>query len=92
MNETAQTTDLRKSVTHRFEQRRFSTVQLLIALALPFVCFPFVEEVKGGARVKILEGPPQCKSLRGFFNRLRDNAANVDYVKAGSVASIIARS
>jgi voltage-gated potassium channel len=28
--------------------RRFTTVQLLVALALLFFCFPFVEEVKGG--------------------------------------------
>src|SRR5438132_13519573 len=28
--------------------RRFSTVQLLIALALLFTCAPFVEEIKGG--------------------------------------------
>jgi hypothetical protein len=48
MNETAQTTDLRKSATYRSGQRRFSTVQLLIALGLLFLSFPFVEEVKGG--------------------------------------------
>jgi hypothetical protein len=48
MNETAQTTGLRKSATYRSGQRRFSTVQLLIALALLFLSFPFVEEVKGG--------------------------------------------
>src|SRR5438552_10735958 len=28
--------------------RRFSTVQLLIALALLFTCVPFVEEIRGG--------------------------------------------
>jgi hypothetical protein len=32
----------------RLGMRRFSTVELLIALALLFVSFPFVEEVKGG--------------------------------------------
>jgi len=48
MNETAQTTDLRKSATYRSGQRRFSTVQLLIALGLLFLSFPFAEEVKGG--------------------------------------------
>src|SRR5437773_7709418 len=48
MNETAQTTDLRKSATHRFGRRRFSAAQLLIALALLFFSFPFVEELKGG--------------------------------------------
>ena len=44
----AQTTDLRKSATHRSGRRRFSTVQLLVVLALLFLSFPFVEEVKGG--------------------------------------------
>jgi len=32
----------------RVRFRRFSTVQLLIALALLFTCAPFVEEIKGG--------------------------------------------
>jgi hypothetical protein len=44
----AQTTDVRKSATDRMGRRRFSTVQLLIVLALLFLSFPFVEEVKGG--------------------------------------------
>jgi voltage-gated potassium channel len=35
-------------VPRRLGMRRFSTVELLIALALLFVSFPFVEEVKGG--------------------------------------------
>jgi hypothetical protein len=35
-------------VPRRLEMRRFSTVELLIALALLFVSFPFVEELKGG--------------------------------------------
>ena len=35
-------------VSRRFGMRRFSTVELLIALALLFVSFPFVEELKGG--------------------------------------------
>ena len=48
MNETAQTTDLRKSAAYQSGRRRFSTVQLLIVLALLFLSFPFVEEVKGG--------------------------------------------
>ena len=48
MNETAQTTDPRKSATHRSGRRRFSTVQLLIALALFFIWAPFVEEIEGG--------------------------------------------
>ena len=37
-----------KPVLRRLRFRRFSTVQLLIALALLFTCAPFVEEVKGG--------------------------------------------
>jgi hypothetical protein len=37
-----------KPVMRRLRFRRFSTVQLLIALALLFFSFPFVEEVKGG--------------------------------------------
>jgi hypothetical protein len=36
------------SVSRRLGLRRFSTVQLLIVLALLFFFFPFVEEVKGG--------------------------------------------
>ncbi len=35
-------------VSRRLGLRRFSTVQLLIVLALLFFFFPFVEEVKGG--------------------------------------------
>ena len=35
-------------VPRRLGMRRFSTVELLIALALLFVSFPFVEEIKGG--------------------------------------------
>jgi hypothetical protein len=37
-----------KPVLPRLRFRRFSTVQLLIALALFFTCAPFVEEIKGG--------------------------------------------
>jgi len=37
-----------KPVLPRLRFRRFSTVQLLIALALLFTCVPFVEEIKGG--------------------------------------------
>ena len=36
--------------------------------------------------------PPQCEKPSWFFYWLRDYAANVGYVKAGSVASIIAGS
>jgi hypothetical protein len=35
-------------VPRRFGMRRFSTVELLIALALLFLSFPFVEELKAG--------------------------------------------
>src|SRR5947207_15774557 len=37
-----------EKVANRLRFRRFSTVQLLIALALFFICAPFVEEIKGG--------------------------------------------
>ena len=37
-----------KPVLRRLRFRRFSTVQLLIALALLFTCAPLVEEIKGG--------------------------------------------
>jgi len=37
-----------KPVLRGLRFRRFSTVQLLIALALLFTCAPFVEEIKGG--------------------------------------------
>ena len=47
-NETARAIELRKSASHRLGRRRFSTVQLLIALGLLFFSFPLVEEVKGG--------------------------------------------
>src|SRR5437773_7604252 len=49
MNETASRTGSMKLVLRqRVRFRRFSTVQLLIALALLFTCAPFVEEIKGG--------------------------------------------
>jgi len=47
MNETPQAKESVKSV-RKLGMRRFSTVELLIALALLFFLFPFVEEVKGG--------------------------------------------
>lgn len=37
-----------KPLPRRLVIRRFSSVQLLIALALLFTCAPFVEEIKGG--------------------------------------------
>src|SRR5436189_6314947 len=48
MNETAQSRQPMKPVLRRLRFRRFSTVQLLIALALLFTGAPFVEEIKGG--------------------------------------------
>lgn len=37
-----------EKVANRLRFRRFSTAQLLIVLALFFICAPFVEEIKGG--------------------------------------------
>src|SRR5438552_12240063 len=37
-----------KAMRRRLRFRRFSTVELLITLALLFICVPFVEEIKGG--------------------------------------------
>src|SRR5438128_9625054 len=48
MNQTPSRTRGMKPVLPRLRFRRFSTVQLLIALALLFTCAPFVEEIKGG--------------------------------------------
>jgi hypothetical protein len=48
MNETAHGKKLPKPLQRRGRFRRFSTVELLIALGLLFLSFPFVEEVKGG--------------------------------------------
>jgi ion channel len=48
MNQTPSRTRGVKPVLRRLRFRRFSTVQLLIALALFFICAPFVEEIKGG--------------------------------------------
>jgi hypothetical protein len=48
MNETALGKELPKPLQRRLRFRRFSTVQLLIALALFFIFAPFVEEIKGG--------------------------------------------
>jgi Ion channel len=47
-NKVARAIGSRKPASHRFGRRRFSTVELLIALALLFFSFPFVEEIKGG--------------------------------------------
>ncbi|MBO0695070.1 MAG: two pore domain potassium channel family protein [Verrucomicrobia bacterium] len=48
MNEIAQGKEVLKPLQRRMRFRRFSTVQLLIALALLFFSFPFVEELEGG--------------------------------------------
>src|SRR5882724_10222987 len=48
MNENAQGTESLEMVRRPLKFRRFSAVGLLIALALLFFFFPFVEEVKGG--------------------------------------------
>src|SRR5947199_7166919 len=48
MNETAHGKELPKPLQRRRRFRRFTTVQLLVALGLLFFAFPFVEEVKGG--------------------------------------------
>src|SRR5438034_2983950 len=48
MNETGTSKDSMKPMLRRLKFRRFSTVQLLIALALFFMWAPFVEEIEGG--------------------------------------------
>jgi hypothetical protein len=48
MNEIAQSKEPLKPPPRRLRFRRFSTVQLLIALGLFFIFAPFVEEIKGG--------------------------------------------
>src|SRR6266513_2776899 len=48
MNETTQGKESLKPMLPRLKFRRFSTVELLVALALLFFFFPFVEEVQGG--------------------------------------------
>src|ERR1700748_3566862 len=48
MNEISQAKESLKPVPRRITFHRFSTIELLIALALLFFFFPFVEEVKGG--------------------------------------------
>ena len=47
-NKTARAKESLKKAADRLRFRRFSTVQLLIALGLFFGCAPFVEEIKGG--------------------------------------------
>jgi voltage-gated potassium channel len=48
MNETAQSRHSIKPMLGRLRFRRFSTVQLLIALAVLLICAPFVEALEGG--------------------------------------------
>src|SRR5213596_1545401 len=48
MNETANSKQPMNAPSRRPRFRRFSTVQLLIALGLLFTCAPFVEEIEGG--------------------------------------------
>src|SRR6266702_6412410 len=48
MNENAQAKESLEMVRRPLKSRRFSAVELLIALALLFFFFPFVEEIKGG--------------------------------------------
>ena len=48
MNETAKPRDVSKLMIQRLKLRRFSTVQLLIALAVLLIFAPFVEEFRGG--------------------------------------------
>jgi hypothetical protein len=47
-NKTPQARESLKLAPRRLKFHRFSTVELLVALALLFFFFPFVEEVKGG--------------------------------------------
>ena len=48
MNETAQSRHSIKPMLERLRFRRFSTVQLLVALAVLLISAPFVEELEGG--------------------------------------------
>ena len=48
MNEMARGAEAGKSARRRFRSHRFSAVQLLISLALLFICLPFIDEIKGG--------------------------------------------
>ena len=48
MSETAQSRRSMNPVLKRFRFRRFSTVQLLVALAVLLMSAPFVEELEGG--------------------------------------------
>src|SRR5438876_5746636 len=48
MSETANSKQPVNAPPRRLRSRRFSTVQLLIALGLFFIWAPFVEEIEGG--------------------------------------------
>ena len=62
-----------KSPPRRLKFHRFSAVELLVALALLFLFFPFVEEVKGRchridvASVLLLSGLPAVADCKGVF-------------------------
>lgn len=51
MNRIGQEAESQRPADYRLGPRRFSTVELLIALGLLFFSFPFLEEVKGGAYI-----------------------------------------
>ena len=51
MKETAKARDVSKLMIQRLRLRRFSTVQLLIALGVLLIFSPFVEELRGGGLI-----------------------------------------
>ena len=48
MKEAAQSRHSRKPALERLKFRRFSTIQLLVALAVLLICAPFLDELEGG--------------------------------------------
>src|SRR5947207_15059443 len=65
MNETANSKQPMNAPRRRLRFRRFSTVQLLIALGLFFIWAPFVEEIEGGEL--IVSGLFSLVLLAGVF-------------------------